>query len=51
MVNLGIFAVVFILILVVIIAGRNRLPRWARFTLMLMEVVIMFFAIAFTIFG
>ncbi|HIH88935.1 TPA: hypothetical protein HA344_06985 [Candidatus Bathyarchaeota archaeon] len=51
MVNLGIFAVAFIVILVVIIVGRNRLPRWARFTLMMAEVIIMFFAIVFVIFG
>jgi hypothetical protein len=51
MVNLGIFAVAFIVILVIIIMGRNRLPRWARFTLMMAEVIIMFFTIFFVIFG
>ena len=44
------FLVAFIAVAVILAVGRNRLPRWARFTLTLLEVVIIFFAVAFAVF-
>jgi len=39
----------FLAIIVVLAAFRNRLPRWARFTLISLEAVIIFFAVAFAV--
>jgi hypothetical protein len=40
------FIVAFLAITVVVVVGRNWLPRWARFTLIASLAVIIFFATA-----
>ncbi len=39
----------FVTIMVVLAVFRTKLPRWARFTLIALEAVIIFFAVAFAI--
>jgi len=41
----------FLAITVIVIVGKNKLPRWARFALMATQAILIFFATAFIILG
>jgi len=45
------FVSAFLAISVIVIVGKNKLPRWARFTLMATQAVLIFFATALVILG
>lgn len=40
-----------LVVIVVVAAFRNKLPRWARFTLITSEAVLIFFAVVYAVFG
>ena len=45
------FVSAFLAIAVIVVIGKNKLPRWARFTLIATQVILVFFATAIAIFG
>jgi hypothetical protein len=45
------FVSAFLAISVIVIVGKNKLPRWARFTLMATQAILIFFATALVILG
>lgn len=45
------FIAAMIVIMAIVAAWRNKLPRWARFTLIASEAVLIFFAIVYAVFG
>ena len=51
MTDLTPFISVFLAITVIVIVGKNKLPKWARFTLMAAQAILVFFATAVAIFG
>jgi hypothetical protein len=51
MADLTLFVSAFLAITVIVIVLKNQLPRWARFTLMATQVILVFFATVVAIFG
>ena len=45
------FVSAFLAISVIVIVGKNKLPRWARFTLMANQAILILFATALVILG
>jgi len=44
MVDVTLLVSAFLAISVIVVIGKNKLPRWARFTLMATQAVLIFFA-------
>jgi hypothetical protein len=51
MADLTPFVSAFLAITVIVIVLKNKLPRWARFTLIAAQAIIIFFATVVAIFG